>query len=443
MPASLDAWDERLRSVFGLSLMNHPERLRDGLRTACTAVGLDDDAELLARLDHGDHETKAALACALTIGETYFFREPHHFDLLREHLLPAAVARGCGPVVMVSAACSSGEEAYSMAICARQVLGRSANGAAHVLGFDVNEGAVHAARRGHYRAWSMRGMSDDVRQRWFDPVDDAWGVVAQVRSLTTFERRNLVDAVEAMPPASADIVFCRNVLIYFDEPSVVLALTRLAESLRPHGTLVVSSAEGALFATAGLGCRQMGDAWVHTRGETRSPDFSSAPSLPAAVGALPRPPRVPSSAPVASRRGAVDSLHPPGTTDRATARHANAVAPATARPTTEAARVLTTEAARVLDHGWGMLAVSPDGAAEQARRAILLDRTLPAAHLLAASAAFAREDVRGARTALRHARRYLARANEGDVLQGGDGATAGQMLSYCARLERALAGRDE
>jgi len=149
MPAPLEVWDERLRSLFGLSLLAHPRRLGDGLRVACKELGIADDAELLARVDGGDRDARTALARALTIGETYFLREPLHFDLLRESLLPAALARaGDGtaapapPVVMVSAACSSGEEAYSLAITARQILGEAAAGRVRVIGFDVNERAV-------------------------------------------------------------------------------------------------------------------------------------------------------------------------------------------------------------------------------------------------------------------------------------------------------------
>ena len=415
MPASLDAWDAQLRSMFGLSLASHPARLRDGLRAACTYIGVADDADLLLQLERGDENARAAVARALTIGETYFFREPHHFDLLREELLPAAVSRARGPVVMVSAACSSGEEAYSMAVTARQVLGASVNGAIRVVGFDVNEQAIVSARRGLYRAWAMRGMTEAVRQRWFEPADGgAWSVTALVRSLLTFERRNLVDTTEALPKGSVDIVFCRNVLIYFDEPSVVLVLRRLAESLRPHGSLVVSSAEGALFALAGLPSREMRGAWVHTRGETPAAD---APVTRKRATPLP-----PERRPVERRKRS----GPPAAT------------PIVATPPAHAGA----DIAACLDQGWAILASSPVAAAEEARRAILLDRTMPAAHLLAASAALAQEDVHGARRALRHARRYLGAQPADEILRGSGGATAAQMVSYCARLERALEGRD-
>jgi chemotaxis protein methyltransferase CheR len=451
MPAPLEVWDERLRSLFGLSLLTHPARLGDGLRAACKEMGIADDAELLARVDGGDRDARTALARALTIGETYFFREPLHFDLLRDSLLPAALARaGDGavippsaippaPVVMVSAACSSGEEAYSMAITARQILGEAATGRVRVIGFDVNERAVTAARRGVYRAWSLRGMPDDVRRRWFEHSGDEWSVVREARALTTFERRNLVDAADVIPPGSADIVLCRNVLIYFDDAAVIRALTQLAAALRPHGSLIVASAEAGLFAAAGLGARQIGDVWVHTRGDER-PSLH-APSAPT-VG--------PTPAPASARRK--NALAP---TRRPSERRRRASVPSDApgEPVPDGAASTSTstssspatspeEVAHYLDRGWSILDANPGLAAEEARRAILLDRTLAAAHVLAASAALAQSDVGGARRALRHARRYLSATSGTEIVRGGGGATAAEMEAYCARLDRALEGRE-
>jgi chemotaxis protein methyltransferase CheR len=449
MPAPLEVWDERLRSLFGLSLITHPARLGDGLRAACKEMGIADDAELLARVDGGDRDARTALARALTIGETYFFREPLHFDLVRDSLLPAALARAGGasvfpppPVVMVSAACSSGEEAYSMAITARQILGEAAAGRVRVIGFDVNERAVTAARRGVYRAWSLRGLADDMRRRWFEHSGDAWSVVREARALTTFERRNLVDAADVIPPGSADIVFCRNVLIYFDDAAVVRALTQLAAALRPHGSLIVASAEAGLFAAAGLGARQIGDVWVHTRGDERP--SMHAPSAPA-VGPVPAPASARrKSAPAATRRPAERRRRGSATGDApadAVPDGATSTSSSSSSPSAPSA-ASPEDVAHYLDRGWSILDANPKLAAEEARRAILLDRTLAAAHVLAASAALAQSDVGGARRALRHARRYLSVTSGSEIVRGGGGATAAEMEAYCARLDRALEGRE-
>jgi hypothetical protein len=259
-------------------------------------------------------------------------------------------------------------------------------------------------------------------------------VSPEARSLTTFERRNLVDAADALPAGSADIIFCRNVLIYFDEPSVALVLTRLAAALRPHGSLIVGSAEAALFAFAGLGSREVGDVWVHTRGhQERSgePASSAPPHLPSSSSSCSSSKHRPTPPPQARRR-AERHRGPTATTDEMPATHA----------TGSLAAAAAADVADHLDRGWALLDPSPALAADQARRAILLDRTLVAAHILAASAALAEADVRGARRALRHARRYLSATPAGEIVRGSGGATGAEMESYCARLDRALQGLD-
>lgn len=404
-------WDERLRSTFGLSMLDHPARLQDGIRAACKELSLASDAELLARLEQNDANAKAALARSLTVGETYFFRESAQLDHFRAELLPAALARAPRPVVVVSAGCSTGEEAYTLAIIVREALGADANREVRVVGFDLNSKAIATARRGVYRPWSVRGMTEDVKRRWFDETAHGVSIKAAVRSLVTFEQRNLVDPRDALAPASADVVFCRNVLIYFDDESVTAALRQLDQALRPGGTLVVGAAEAAFFSIAKLGAHAVGETWIHERDEV-------APASPRRPRPKPISQRRPRPAP---RRAAVEP----------------APAPAPAPPAPEARH----DVDEVLARGWKALASDPVAAGEEARRAILLDRTLAAAHVLAASAALALRELPAARASLRHARRALATVKPEATVRGADGATADQLHAYCARLERALGAK--
>jgi len=411
MIRTAELWDERLRAIYGLSMLDHPARLQDGIRAAMKTLDLADEGALLARIDRGDHDARSALARALTVGETYFFRESLHLDHFRDELLPAAVARGQFPVVVVSAGCSSGEEAYTLAILAREKLGADATGKVKVLGFDLNTDSVATARRGVYRPWSLRGMTEPVRRRWFDEVADGASVKAEVRSLVSFEARNMVDPKDALEPASADVVFCRNVLIYFDDASVKVVLAQLARGLRTGGSLIVGSAEAAFFAIAGLTAHAIGEVWVHARDHRPKPTILvPSPRTPPPIR---RPPARIRSKPASER---TPKLAPPPPT-------------------------VTSDLLELLDRGWKALSIDPGAAGEDARRAILLDRTVAAAHVLAASAALAQRDLPAARRALRHARRYLAGAPPAEVLRGGGGATAAELVSYCARLERALEGR--
>lgn len=411
-----DLWDTRLRTHFGLSMLDHPARLQDGIRAATTALGLTDDNELLLRLDRGDSAAKAALARALTVGETYFFREPgplHHF---RDVLLPAAIARGKLPVQIACAACSTGEEAYTLAILAREKLGSDATSQVKVHGFDLNPEAVATARKAIYRPWSLRGMSEETKQRWFDEADGGVTPKPAVRAMVRFDVRNMVDPNDALEPASVDVVFCRNVLIYFDDAAVKVALAQLSRALRPKGTLLVGAAEAAFFTIAALPHHAVGETWMHAR------DVH-----------VPAPKAAAKPAPPSSRRSPLPRrLRSKPASDRKPAVAARTVAPK-AGP--------SNDVGDLLDRGWKALAADPVTASEEARRAILLDRTLAAAHVLAASAALALRDVPLARRSLRNARRYLADAPPAEIVRGGGGATALELAGYCARLERALGGQ--
>lgn len=430
MSISLQVWDARLREMFGLSLLGHPARLRDGLCAACRDLAIGDDAELLARVDRGERAAKVALARALTIGETYFFREAQHFELLRNALLPRAFARGEPPVRLVSAGCASGEEAYSLAIVANEVLGRAAAEQVRVLGFDINERALALARRGSYRPWSLRGVPDQVRKRWFERAGNEWRIGAAARSLTRFERGNLVDPAGCLPRSSSDVIFCRNVLIYLAEDAVALVLRALSQALRPGGVLIVGSAEASFFRAAGLGAHRLGDVWVHGAGE---PPSGGKPAAEAELAT-----RWPRSTP---RRG-VD--RPARAAVRPLKESPTSLAESEPEPAVAAPAAREdggSDALRYIEDGWSALASDPAAASADARRALLLDRRLAAAHVLAATAALAQSSFGATRRSLRHARRYLAVAEAREPIVGGGGATAAEMRVYCARIERSIGGR--
>jgi len=417
---TLADWDVRLRSVFGLSLLSHPARLRDGIDAACKELAVD-EAELLARVDRRDRSALGAVARGVTIGETYFFREPQQIDVVRTQLLPAALERSSHtPVVMLSAGCSSGEEAYTLATLARELLGADASNRVRVLGFDVNERSLATARRAVYRPWSLRGVPREVQDRWFDKVEDGVRVVPQVRALVTFERRNLVDPTDALPAGTADIILCRNVLIYLDDASVNAALQMLATALRPSGSLILGSAEGALLTAAGLGAQDAGGVWVHTKG---------APVAPYVIPSTPPP----ATARIAPTR---TSAAPPR-------RRAPVAAPLEREAKQAPAPAEEETAARCVERGFAVLASSPEDAAKEVRRALLLDRTLASAHVLAASVALSQGQLEAARRSLRHARRHLAEVAPCSIVAGAGGATAAELTAYCDRLARAAkdAGR--
>jgi chemotaxis protein methyltransferase CheR len=183
-----------------------------------------------------------ALAEELTVGETYFFR---HLDQLRAYSEVALAerqlaGRGSRPLKVLSAGASSGEEAYSLAILASE-RGFEAGRSIEVEGIDLNPRAVERAQRGRYTAWSLRETTEDVRRRWFRQVGREYEVAANVKAAVRFRQGNL--ATTEYPANELDVIFCRNVLMYFSPEKMRDVVARLTLGLAPGGYLFLGHAE--------------------------------------------------------------------------------------------------------------------------------------------------------------------------------------------------------
>jgi len=240
----------RLRSAIAarLGLAVSEERtgpLLDLLERRCRATRLH-AAEYLAWLeqDAGDDEVQA-LGQALTISETHFFRDADQFQALSESVLPERVRarRSEQQLRLLSLGCASGEEAYSLAIVARTVL---PNSAWHltVTGIDVNRVALEKARAGRYSSWSLRATPHAHLTRWFRPSGDAFVLDEAIRSAVRLEQGNLVaEHASWRIPSYWDVVFLRNVLMYFTPEQARELVNRVEQMLAPGGYLFVGHAE--------------------------------------------------------------------------------------------------------------------------------------------------------------------------------------------------------
>ncbi|GKY87698.1 CheR family methyltransferase [Sinisalibacter aestuarii] len=200
---------------------------------------------------------RGAMISALTTNVSHFFREAHHFDILRERLLPhlADKVRAGGRVRIWSAGCSNGQEPYSIAASLKDA-GLSATQDVRILGTDIDPGVIAHARRGRYPAHMMTGLSDDMRARHFSPAPGGWQVSPDLAALVSFRTLNLLDD---WPMRGAfDAIFCRNVVIYFDAETQARLWPRFAHHLAPEGWLFlghserVSPAAQAHFTSRGL-----------------------------------------------------------------------------------------------------------------------------------------------------------------------------------------------
>ncbi|MGI5177042.1 CheR family methyltransferase [Dactylosporangium sp. CA-152071] len=192
----------------------------------------------LDRLGTAWNNELAALAEAVTVNETYFFRNIEQFNVLAEVVLPARVrARATQRCLrLLSVGCSTGEEAYTLAMVAAQRVEPSWD--VSIVGLDVNRAALRVAAAGRYSQWSLRETPDAVQQRWFRAAADGVEIDERLRGRVRFLEYNAVnDDPVLFAPDTYDVVFCRNLLMYLTPRTVAAAVARITRALAPGGYL--------------------------------------------------------------------------------------------------------------------------------------------------------------------------------------------------------------
>lgn len=223
--------------------------LERAITTWLDEMGLSAGAVALGILVQPDMAAWHRLLSLATIGETYFFRHREQLDAFRRVGLPALldVRRSFEPLVLRawSAGCSSGEEAYSLAMLLEETLPDRARWQVRVVGTDIDGEALDRARAGVYGRWAFRAGGDE-RARWFRPVPGGEQIEGRIRDLVTFEPHNLADPGATRPAAlggPADVVVCRNVTIYMSPDATRSVAARLYDALAPGGWLLVGPVE--------------------------------------------------------------------------------------------------------------------------------------------------------------------------------------------------------
>src|SRR5260370_11279854 len=207
--------------------------LPDAIRRAAEQLGEPD--QLLRRAKQRDRTVVHALCQAASVGETFFFRHPEHFRYLASTLLPELLASKRTAVRAWSAGCATGEEAYSLAACLLELSPLGV--AAEVFATDLLERNLAAARAGVYGLWSRRPSGPLLHAVFRDLSKDRVAVLDRVRAVTRFAEHNLLDPA----PGEFEIIFCRNVLVYFSPEAAPTAVQHLARALAPGGALFFGS----------------------------------------------------------------------------------------------------------------------------------------------------------------------------------------------------------
>ena len=185
---------------------------------------------------------------------THFFREPQHFDFLEKTALPEVLkSKGSSRTISIwCAGCSSGEEAYSIAIAVREALYNKGNRQFRILATDLSTKALATASAGIYVAEKLRTVPYELKRRYFQKGENRWKgyfrVKKELRERIRFQRLNLMEEFQFGRPF--DVIFCRNVMIYFDNPARELLVEKLYQHLVLGGYLFIGHSENF----AGIKC---------------------------------------------------------------------------------------------------------------------------------------------------------------------------------------------
>jgi chemotaxis protein methyltransferase CheR len=203
--------------------------------------GLSSVTDLIRSLRKGEIRLRDDVIAAVATNETTFFRDVHPFDALRDVVIPAVLdANGGRTLSMWSAAASTGQEAYSMAMLVREHFPQIPHVA--ILGTDLAADVLFRARSGKFPQLEVnRGLPARLLVKHFERHGMEWQLSDEMRGMVTFRQLNLARPFDPMPPM--DVVFLRNVLIYFDVPTKAEVLRRVAQVMRPGGYLFLGGSE--------------------------------------------------------------------------------------------------------------------------------------------------------------------------------------------------------
>ena len=198
-------------------------------------------------IESGDETELGNFTNSVTTNLTSFFREPHHFDYLKTTLIPILMKMNADTrkIRIWSAGCSTGEEPYSIAITLKETIPDSAGWDVRILATDLDTNVLDTGSNGVYSAERVNGISPMVLKRWFNKgKGDKTGLVKasnELRDMIIFKQLNLMGPWPVKK--GVDLIFCRNVVIYFDKATQAVLFDRYAETLRSDGFLIIGHSE--------------------------------------------------------------------------------------------------------------------------------------------------------------------------------------------------------
>jgi chemotaxis protein methyltransferase CheR len=241
-----------LKQRSGLAMTAEKRYLVESrLGPVCRRLNLGDLHDLVAVLKLGrDGAAERAVVEAMTTNETFFFRDRTPFDLFRDVLLPQVLQRNASRrrLRIWCAAASTGQEPYSLAMLLQEAAPRLAGWQVEIVATDLSTEVIERAKAGIYSHFEVqRGLPVQWLIKHFAQVGENWQISQSLRAMVDYRQLNLLNAFDGL--GQFDVVYCRNVLIYFDAPTKADILNRIAACLAPEGALVLGAAETVIGLT--------------------------------------------------------------------------------------------------------------------------------------------------------------------------------------------------
>ena len=250
--------------------------LRLGLTGRAEAVGaetLSDYYQCLTSVPEREEELRRLLE-HLSVQETQFFRNLPQFDALRKYVIPEIVRRKAESFRSLrvwSAGCSTGQEPYSLAMSVLDVLPDPDSWNVQILGTDLSESALAVAERGWYREPKIEAIDRNHREHYFRRQDGGYTVVEPVKRLVHFARHNMVtDPLPISIFGTCDVIFCRNVIIYFTHETAKYVIEHFFDILNPGGYLFLGHSETLWKMSSKYSLVETGDAFIYKKSLPRS-----------------------------------------------------------------------------------------------------------------------------------------------------------------------------
>ena len=250
-PLDYDYLRKLLKDRSGLVLSVDKQYLVESrLTPLARKAGIASLGELVAKLRSNNERLAVDVVEAMTTNESFFYRDKIPFDHFRDTIMPGLLAARARErrLRIWCAAASTGQEPYSLAMCLKEMKDKLAGWRVEILGTDLSAEVLEKAKAGVYSQFEVqRGLPIQMLVKHFSQVGDTWQISPEIRAMVQYRPLNLLSDFAHL--GSFDVVFCRNVLIYFDQETKIGVLNRIARLLDPDGFLVLGAAETVVGLT--------------------------------------------------------------------------------------------------------------------------------------------------------------------------------------------------